>query len=373
MPLKFRLLATDSETGARAGVVSVRGVEIETPCFMPVGTRATVKALDPDDLRAAGARIILANTYHLYLRPGADTVAAMGGLHRFMAWDGAILTDSGGYQVLSLAERRAIDDDGVTFQSHIDGARCRFTAESVVETQEALGSDIIIPLDECPPAGASQDDVTRAMRRTTAWLDRSIAAKRREDQALFGVVHGGLFEDLRREHAAEITARDRPGYTIGGLSVGESPDIMRAMARIAATALPIDKPRYLMGVGTPEDLVACVAAGVDMFDCVMPTRNARNGMLFTSAGRVQIKNAAYARDEKPLDATCDCGTCRRFSRAYLRHLFMVGEILAMRLLTIHNVSFYLALMRAARRAILDGQYATFMRDRLVREANVIPD
>jgi queuine tRNA-ribosyltransferase len=330
--------------------------EILTPIFMPVGTLGTVKGMTTDDLYAMPAQIILGNTYHLYLRPGHQRVERLGELHRFMNWKGPILTDSGGFQVFSLAGINKIDDEGVTFQSHIDGSRHRFTAELSMEIQRALGSNIVMAFDECPPYPATPEQVQAAMRRTVAWAKRGLAVPMKSHQARFGIIQGGLYEELRKQSAGEIGALPYDGYAIGGLSIGESPDLMQKMTRYTTPFLPRDKPRYLMGVGRPEDLVEGVRSGVDMFDCVMPTRNARNGQLFTSAGKVNIKNAKYAEDAGPLDPECGCDTCRNYSRAYLRHLFICGELLSARLNTLHNLTYYLNLMTQMRNAILENRF-----------------
>ncbi|MCC7111592.1 MAG: tRNA guanosine(34) transglycosylase Tgt [Deltaproteobacteria bacterium] len=354
--------------GPRRGRLRTPHGVVETPIFMPVGTAGSVKALGPDDLRGARTQILLGNTYHLMLRPGADAVAARGGLHRFMAWDGPILTDSGGFQVFSLSQGERgdgkplakIDNDGVTFRSHLDGSRHRMDAEESMRVQMALGADIIMAFDECPPGGAQRDVVVRAMSRTSAWLRRSQAAMTRPGSRLFGIVQGGLHDDLREQHARELTGEhDLFGWAVGGLSVGEGKeDMLRALATTTAH-LPAHKPRYLMGVGTPEDLLDGVARGVDMFDCVMPTRNARNATLFTSRGKLSIKTARFADDDRPLDEACDCYTCRTFSSAYLRHLWNARELLFYRLASLHNVRFYLALMERARAAIEEGRFGAF--------------
>ena len=323
-----------------------------------MGTQATVKALDPRDLRELGAELVLANTYHLYLRPGADLIAELGGLHRFMGWDGPILTDSGGFQVFSLAERRKVRDEGVEFRSHIDGSRHLFTPEMVIRVQEQLGADIIMVLDECaPPTDRAYNE--QALARTHAWAARCRAAQTRDDQALFGIVQGGVFADLRRQSAEFLVGLDFPGYAIGGLSVGESKEQMYAMLDVTTPLLPAGKPRYLMGVGAPEDLLEGVARGVDLFDCVLPTRLARNAALLTRRGRLNIRNARFERDPAPIEEGCGCYTCRHFSRAYLRHLFKAGEILAARLATIHNVHFLLQLMRDIRAAIAADRFSAF--------------
>ena len=365
----FSLLVDQPDPcGPRRGRLATPHGVVETPMFMPVGTAGSVKALGPDDLRAAGTRILLGNTYHLMLRPGADAVAARGGLHTFMAWDGPILTDSGGFQVFSLSQGErgdgkplaTIDDDGVTFRSHLDGSKHRMTAEHSMHVQMALGADVIMAFDECPPGGATRDVVARAMRRTSAWLARSEAAMTRARSRLFGIVQGGIHDDLREEHARELTGRhDLFGWAVGGLSVGEGKsDMLRALAT-TTRHLPQAKPRYLMGVGTPEDLLDGVARGVDLFDCVMPTRNARNATLFTSRGKLSIKAARFAADDGALDDACACYTCRTFSRAYLRHLWNARELLFFRLASLHNVSFYLALMARARAAIEGGRFLAF--------------
>jgi queuine tRNA-ribosyltransferase len=330
--------------------------EILTPIFMPVGTLGTVKGMTVDDLYGMPAQIILGNTYHLYLRPGHQRVERLGELHKFMNWRGPILTDSGGFQVFSLAGINKIDDEGVTFQSHIDGSRHRFTAELSMEIQKALGSNIVMAFDECPPYPATPEQVQSAMKRTVAWAKRGLAVEMKPHQARFGIIQGGLYEELRTQSAKEITSLPYDGFAIGGLSIGESPELMQKMTRYTAPLLPRDKPRYLMGVGRPEDLVEGVRSGVDMFDCVMPTRNARNGQLFTSQGKVNIKNAKYAEDAGPLDPECDCDTCRNYSRAYLRHLFICGELLSARLNTLHNLTYYLNLMTQMRNAILENRF-----------------
>ena len=341
--------------------------EILTPVFMPVGTAGTVKGITPQELRQMNAQIILGNTYHLYLRPGHLRVERLGELHRFMAWDGPILTDSGGFQVFSLAGLNKIDDEGVTFQSHIDGSSHRFTPELSMEIQKALGSDIVMAFDQCPPYPATRDQVEEAMRRTLQWAARGLRVPLKRHQARFGIVQGGLYADLRERSAQEICDLPFDGFAIGGLSIGETPDLMQKMAYHTAPLLPKEKPRYLMGVGRPEDLVEGIRAGIDMFDCVMPTRNARNGQLFTSRGKVNIKNAQYADADEPLDPDCSCETCTKYSRAYLRHLFVSRELLSARLNTIHNLTYYLNLMKSMRAAILEGSFEgwvkTFYRNR----------
>ncbi len=356
----FKLLQQDG--AARLGSLTTPHGTIATPIFMPVGTQATVKAMTPTELQEVGAQIILGNTYHLYLRPGHEAIARRGGLHRFMAWNGPILTDSGGFQVFSLGELRKITEEGVRFQSHIDGSRHLITPEISIAVQEALGSDIAMCFDECPPARADVAIVQQAVTRTTRWARRCQETHRRDDQALFGIIQGGTYRELREQSAAELVAMDFPGYAVGGVSVGESKELTYEVLSYSAPLLPTHKPRYVMGIGTPEDLVEAVACGYDMFDCVMPSRNARNGMLFTSFGRVNIKRAEYAEDDSPLDPDCDCYVCRIFSRAYLRHLFRAGEILSARLNTYHNLYYYLDLMRQVREAIAESRFAAFRQE-----------
>ncbi len=357
--IRWRQVARDPSTQARLGMLWTPHGEIATPVFMPVGTCASVKAMPPRDLLAEGAGIILGNTYHLYLRPGHELVRDLGGLHRFMSWPGAILTDSGGFQVLSLAESRSITEEGVTFRSHLDGSKHLFTPERAIEIQEALGADIIMAFDECPSSKSERSYMEASMARTTRWLTRCVARWSRGCSSLFGIIQGGLDLELRRRHIEEICAHDLPGYALGGYSVGESPEAMHEGVAHCAPLLPADRPRYLMGVGTPADLIHSVAAGIDMFDCVLPTRCARNALLFTSEGKLTIKNARYARDERPLDPACACYTCKNFSRAYLRHLFHAKEIVAMQLNTLHNVHYYLTLMARVREAIAEGRYGAF--------------
>lgn len=350
----FQVRHRDPGTGARLGVLTTPHGVVETPAFMPVGTQGTVKGLLPGMVRDAGYGLILGNTYHLALRPGPEVVAAHGGLHRFMDWDGAILTDSGGFQVYSLAALRKVTADGATFRSHIDGSLHEFTPEWVVAIQEALGSDIAMVLDVCPPSTADAAEIARALELTTAWAERTVRARARGDQAVFGIVQGGLDVELRRQHAAAITALPFEGYAIGGLSVGEAPADMYRVASATAAVLPADKPRYLMGVGMPADFARCVLGGVDLFDCVFPTRAGRTGLLMTSRGRVVIKHAMYRDDLGPLDPECDCIACTRYTRAYLRHLFIAKEILSSVLNTLHNLRFYARLMARIRQAVADG-------------------
>jgi queuine tRNA-ribosyltransferase len=357
--VSFALLATDG--AARRGRLTTPHGAVETPAFMPVGTRATVKSLGPDDLAAAGSQIVLANTYHLLMRPGHALIRELGGLHRFMAWPGPILTDSGGFQVWSLAKLRTVDEEGVRFRSPVDGSRHALTPEIAVEVQHALGADVIHPLDEFLAHPATREATERSLARTLRWAARAQAAHARGPggQALFGIVQGGAFPDARTRAARETVALGFDGYAIGGMAVGEPKPLMYELTALVTAGLPASQPRYLMGVGKPEDLVESVARGVDLFDCVLPTRNARNGQAFTWAGPVTIKQARHERDPAPLDAACRCYTCRRFSRAYLRHLYMAGELLAYRLLSLHNVSFFHALMAAMRAAVEEGRFAPF--------------
>ncbi|OGO45335.1 MAG: tRNA guanosine(34) transglycosylase Tgt [Chloroflexi bacterium RBG_16_60_22] len=347
---------------ARAGELATPHGTVATPVFLPVGSQATVRTLTPQDIRDIGFDMVLANTYHLYLRPGIDVIRGLGGLHRFMAWDGALLTDSGGYQVFSLAPFCRIDDDGVRFRSHIDGSEHFLTPGLAVAYQEALGADVIMALDECTAYGDPPEKVREAMHRTHRWAERCLKAQQRPDLALYAIVQGGTFPDLRRESAEYLTSLDFPGYAVGGLSVGEPKEVTWATLEETVPRLPGDKPRYLMGVGAPEDIVAGVARGVDIFDCALPTRVARNGALFTGRGRVNIRRAAYARMDAPLDPACDCSTCRTFSAAYLSHLFRSGELLGLRLATVHNLRFIYNLMKNIREAIIDGTFDSFRKD-----------
>lgn len=356
---EFRLLAECPVTGARAGeLVTPHGV-IRTPVFMPVGTQATVKTMAPPELETLGAQIILSNTYHLFLRPGADLIGEAGGLHDFMNWQHPILTDSGGFQVFSLSDLRELDDEGVNFRSHLDGSRHFMTPERATEVQEKLGSDISMCFDECAPFPCSHEHAEEAVRRTTLWAKRCRDYHTREDQALFGIVQGSVFEDLRLRSVRELVELDFPGYGIGGLSVGEPHDDMYRMLEVLEPELPRTKPRYLMGVGFPTNLVEGIARGVDMFDCVLPTRNGRNGTLFTSFGRMNIKNKEFERDFGPIDPECDCYACRNFSRAYIRHLYRSGEIFGARLCTWHNLHFLVHLVDDCRKAILEGTFPEF--------------
>ncbi|WP_291318488.1 tRNA guanosine(34) transglycosylase Tgt [Desulfonatronospira sp.] len=357
---RFRLEHTDGK--ARCGCLQTLHGKIYTPAFMPVGTQGSVKSLCPVDLQAVGAGIILGNTYHLYLRPGDELLAQMGGLHRFMNWKGPILTDSGGFQVFSLSDLRKITSEGVEFKSHLDGSRHFFTPEKVIRIQRNIGSDIMMVLDECVPYGADVAYTRNSMHRTTQWARKSREFYTGETggQLMFAIVQGGFFMDLRRESAARITEIPMDGYAIGGVSVGETKQEMLETIYFSAPLLPEDRPRYLMGVGKPLDILEGINAGIDMFDCVLPTRNARNGTLYTSFGKVNIKQARYQRDEAVLDPECDCYTCMNFSRAYLRHLYKAGEILSLRLNTIHNLRFFINLAQKARSAIMENQFAPLL-------------
>ena len=369
---RFTILARDGKTAARRGRIETPHGSVETPAFMPVGTAGTVKAMTPDEVAGLGFEMILGNTYHLALRPGEQVVRRLGGLHRFMDWPKSILTDSGGFQVLSLAERRDIDDDGVAFRSHLDGSLLRMTPERSMEIQEALGSDVVMAFDDCPPLPSPRERLVAAVDRTTRWAQRCRDRFPQDGRALFGIVQGGDQKDLRERSAAAIQAVGFDGYAIGGVSVGESAALSRDVVRLTAPMLPTSRARYLMGMGTPLDLVEMIGLGIDLFDCVLPTRNARNGSLFTSTGRVQIKRAEYRDDERPLDEACGCETCRRYSRAYLRHLFVSGEILGLRLNTLHNLHHYARLTADARRAIEEGRYAAFQAERCAGTSEEIP-
>ncbi|HSD67142.1 MAG TPA: tRNA guanosine(34) transglycosylase Tgt [Vicinamibacteria bacterium] len=347
----FSFVVEARDGGARAGLLATPHGEVDTPVFMPVGTAGAVKAVLHRDLREIGARVLLANTYHLMLRPGDALVAGLGGLHAFTGWDGPFLTDSGGYQVFSLAALRRLDEEGVRFRSHLDGSALLLSPERSMEVQQNLGADIVMAFDECPPGDAPRDVVAGATARTSRWARRCREAHRREDQWLFGIVQGGAHLDLREASARELMAIGFAGYAVGGLSVGEPTEARDRVLEHLDPVLPGDRPRYLMGVGTPEDLVDSVARGVDMFDCVLPTRNARNGQLFTSRGRVSIRNARYRDDPRPPDPDCSCPTCRTASRAYLRHLHQANEMTAATLMTLHNLFFYLDMMRAMRQSI----------------------
>ena len=363
MTFRYEVVARDPRTEARAGLLHTPHGTIETPVFMPVGTRASVKAMSQDDLRELDARIVLGNAYHLYLRPGDRLIARAGGLHSFMNWDRALLTDSGGFQVFSLKGLTRIEEEGVHFQSHLDGSHHLFSPESVMDIEHRLGADVIMAFDECTPYPAEEEYARLSMERTQRWAERCSA---RHDElgdsyegdrpALFGIVQGSVYEPLRRRSARDLVALDLPGYALGGLGVGEPTDRMLGMIEACVPELPAQRPRYLMGVGLPSDLAQSVALGIDMFDCVIPTRNARNGTLFTSKGRVRIKNAIHAEDLSPIDPDCACKTCLQYHRAYLRHLFQTNELLGLHLATYHNVFFYLTLMRTMRQAIIDGRF-----------------
>ena len=359
--MKFTVTASDPNSAARAGLLELAHGPVRTPVFMPVGTQASVKTLSPEDLRALCAQVVLANTYHLYLRPGAELIRKLGGLHAFMAWDGNLLTDSGGFQVFSLSDLRSVDDGGVDFRSPYDGSRHRFTPESAMATQAALGADVVMAFDECAPHDCGEDYALRALERTTAWALRCRDWWRANvdpgRQALFGIVQGGTHAALRRRSARELVDLDLPGYAIGGLSVGESHRQQWDMLEVLEPELPRAKPRYLMGVGTPEELWEGVARGVDMFDCVFPTRIARNGTLFTAQGRLALRNARYREDPRPVEEGCTCYTCRTFSRAYLRHLLLSNELLGLRLNSLHNVAHMLTLAASIRKSIENGRFS----------------
>ena len=359
----YELIKKDSRTKARRGRVNTPHGPIETPVFMPVGTAGTVKAMKPEEVRDMGAQIILGNTYHLYLRPGHEVVKAAGGLHKFMNWERAILTDSGGFQVFSLGAMRKISEEGVEFRSHIDGSKHMLSPEKSMEIQNALGSDIMMAFDECAPYPADRNYVKNSLERTTRWLKRCKEYhKNTEQQSLFGIMQGGMYKDLRKQSAEEIVELDLPGYAIGGLSVGEPKEIMYEVMDDCIDYLPADKPRYLMGVGSPDCLFEGVERGIDMFDCVLPTRIARHGMAMTSQGRVNIKNAKYERDFTPLDPNCDCYTCRNYSKAYLRHLFKSDEILSSMLMTTHNLHFLVNTMAGIRKAIEEDRFLEYKKE-----------
>ena len=360
--MSFRLMQTCPDCDARAGELQTSHGVVLTPVFLPVGSQATVKTLTPEEIKDIGLRMVLANTYHLYLRPGVDVIEKMGGLHKFMAWGGAILTDSGGYQVFSLASLCRLNDEGVAFRSHIDGSEHFMTPELAVKYQETLGADVIMVLDECTAYGDCLEKVQQAMNRTHKWAVRCQQAHQRNDQALYAIVQGGMFPGLRRQSAEYLASLDFPGYAIGGLSVGEPKETTWEMVEGVVVFLPEDKPRYLMGVGSPEDIVEGVARGIDIFDSALPTRVARNGALFTWQGRRNIQNAAFTRMERAIGPDCDCYTCRTFSAAYLRHLFKSEELLAYRLATIHNLHFMNSLMNKVRTAILNGTFSAFRED-----------
>lgn len=360
----FRLIKTCPQSQARAGELLTPHGAVPTPVFLPVGSQGAVKTLTPEEVKTLGLNMVLANTYHLYLRPGIDVIEKLGGLHKFMGWEGAILTDSGGYQIFSLAPLRRVSDEGVTFRSHIDGSQHHLTPELVIQYQESLGADVIMVLDECPAHDDSLDKVKKATERTYRWAERCRKLQRRSDQALYAIVQGGIFPELRRQSAQYLASLDFPGYAIGGLSIGEPKKATLAMIEETVACLPENKPRYLMGVGSPEDIIEAVARGVDIFDSALPTRIARNGALFSWEGRKNISNAAYRRMEQPIVADCDCYSCRNFSAAYLHHLFSCDELLAYRLATIHNLSFIAKLMAKIRGAIQDGTFLS-VRDKFL--------
>lgn len=357
MTLRFEILSSCGQ--ARSGRVETGHGAFLTPAFMPVGTQGTVKAVLPEQLREVGAEIILSNTYHLYLRPGTEVIEPLGGLHRFMHWDGPILTDSGGFQVFSLAKLRKLTEEGVRFQSHIDGSRHLLSPERSIEIQTALGSDIVMPLDECPSGKAPRQEVLTSLELTARWLERCVRTPRKPHQNLFGIVQGGMFEDLRLLSLEKTVAFDLPGYALGGFSVGEEKEVMRQAMTGIAPRMPWDKPRYLMGVGLPQDLLFGIGLGIDMFDCVFPTRAGRNGVLFNWRGRLHIRRNQYRLDERPIDENCGCYTCRNYSLAYLRHLDKAREINASVLCTIHNLCFYQDLMKACRKAISEESWDAF--------------
>ena len=360
--LRYEVLAKDGGCAARVGKLELGRAELETPVFMPVGTQASVKSQTPADVIETGSRLILANTYHLMLRPGAELVHELGGVQRFMAWPYGILTDSGGYQVFSLAELRKLDDAGVVFRSHIDGSQQALSPERSMEVQRLLGSDIAMVLDECPPGNADRATVQRAVDRTSRWAERCLATERAPGQARFGIVQGGSFLDLRLAHLSSIASLPFEGLALGGFSVGEAMSVTYELLSELGPRMPEERPRYLMGVGKPIDLLRAIGAGIDMFDCVLPTRNARNGQALTWNGRVNLKQSRHRADQKPIDPECSCPTCTTFSRAYLRHLFAAGEMLGPRLVTQHNLCFYQALTRSAREAICAQRYPSFARE-----------
>jgi len=360
----FKIISKSKDTNARAGLISTSHGNIETPIFMPVGTLGTVKSVTPEELSACGAQIILGNTYHLYLRPGCDIIDLFSGLHRFMHWEKPILTDSGGFQLFSLAKLARITEEGYAFQSHLDGSRHLLSPEKSMEVQLCLGSDIIMCLDQCTRYPADRDEALKALEITTRWARRckSVWDKSKTKGALFGIVQGGMYQDLREKSLADLMEIGFPGYAVGGLSVGEPKDLMRAMSAWTIPRLPDHLPRYIMGVGTPEDIVELVGMGADMFDCVIPTRNARNGQLFTHSGAINICNSRFKYDTKPIDSECSCYTCTHYSRAYLRHLYQARELLAYRLNTLHNLHYYLDLVKQIRTAIQADRYEAFKRE-----------
>ena len=368
--MEFHVKTNDEDSSARAGIITTGRGEIETPVFMPVGTQATVKTLSPQELDEIGAQIVLANTYHLYLRPGHELIRELGGLHKFMSWPKSILTDSGGFQVFSLSDLRVVRKEGVVFRSHLDGSEHFISPEIAVEIQRALDSDIVMTLDQCVGYPVDLPLARQAVENTLDWAKRSkttwVSLSPPPSRALFGIVQGSTYDDLRRHCAKALVGMDFDGYAIGGLSVGEPKSATSDMTVVTVEELPQQKPRYLMGVGFPQDIIEAVSHGVDMFDCVMPTRNARNGTVFTSTGKLVVKNVEYAKDERPLDEDCDCYTCRMFSRAYLRHLFQAGELLGPRLATLHSLRFFFRMMNEMRKSILEGRFSTWSKAFLER-------
>ena len=357
---KFEIETKDTGSGARLGAIHTAHGTVDTPAFMPVATQAAVKGLSPEELYDMGFQMIIVNAYHMFLRPGHKTVEELGGLHGFMRWDRPVATDSGGFQVLSLAKKRKIKEGGIVFQSHLDGTEHYLTPALAVEIQEALGADIMMCLDECPPYPSAEEYMKKSVGLTTSWASLCKKARSNTDSALFGIIQGGVYPELRERSASELTEIGFDGYALGGLGIGEEPDATYDITEHTLSFVPQDTPRYLMGLGNPQDIVASVARGVDLFDCVIPTRNARNGTLFTSTGKLVIKNARYADDKRPLDESCGCYTCRAYSRAYLRHLFLAKEILVLRLLTLHNLYFYGELMRNIRNAIARKNFSKLL-------------
>ncbi|MBD8069326.1 tRNA guanosine(34) transglycosylase Tgt [Bacillus sp. PS06] len=356
----YELIKTCKQTGARLGRVHTPHGSFDTPAFMPVGTMATVKTMAPEELKEMGSNIILSNTYHLWLRPGHEIIKKAGGLHKFMNWDRAILTDSGGFQVFSLSEFRKIEEEGVHFRNHLNGDKLFLSPEKAMEIQNALGSDIMMAFDECPPYPAEYDYMKKSVERTSRWAERCLQAHQRpHDQGLFGIIQGGEYEELRKQSARDLVAMDFPGYAVGGLSVGEPKDVMNRVLEFTTPLMPSNKPRYLMGVGSPDSLIDGAIRGIDMFDCVLPTRIARNGTLMTSEGRLVVKNAKYAEDYGPIDPNCDCYTCKNYSRAYIRHLIKCEETFGIRLTTYHNLHFLLKLMEQVRQAIMEDRLGDF--------------
>ncbi len=356
----FKVLKNDESTNARLGEINTAHGVVETPAFMPVATHATVKSMTSEEIEDMGFRILIANAYHLYLRPGHKTIEKMGGLHKFMSWDHTITTDSGGYQVLSLSQTRKIKSDGVVFRSHLDGSEHYFTPKKCIEIQESLGVEIMMCLDECPPYPSTKEYMEKSIKLTTNWAKLCRESKTRTDNALFGIVQGGVYQELRKKSAQELMEIGFEGYALGGLGIGEDPENTYDAIEGTLQFLPLHKPRYLMGLGKPEDIVIAVSMGVDIFDCVIPTRNARNGTLFTSDGKLVIKNAQFAEDERPIDEGCECYTCRTFSRAYLRHLYLAKETLVLRLLTLHNLYYYSQLMKEIRDSIRHGNFPNLL-------------